>query len=382
MTAPNEKKAVVIFFGRGFRRSPLNYGFLLTEEAQPEVHYFDQRDLTAGSAPAQDGLAAQVWFAAKPGNRPVVQVAIHAQESGAAKPVRWQPTMARVVSLEANCGRMLTLTGDPIWFTWGGFDRAELQVGDYVRCRLLGSPATGMPAGFAFDVARIDYRDPVEQRRLHDYLRLADSEPHSTAARDGTTCSVTDVPCAIPDAAGSASGKTTLRPRKSQWRDLPWAESDFKLDLRNFALPLPAPRRPVTVSARFRPVLEALLEKQASDPKQRVGTISYERMAELFEHGRLMERKKTADEIEDSLLAREEEIRGNAVKLAHEFVRQLSRWLRRRRIDPLKFVECEPKLQRYRLGGGWSDKPCKGDGAATSRFQFEKQETGYGGDDM
>jgi hypothetical protein len=87
-------------------------------------------------------------------------------------------------------------------------------------------------------------------------------------------------------------------------------------------------------------------------------------MAELFERGRLEAQGLAYDDLEAQMHQRRGEIERRSVKLAQECVRQLARWLRRRKIDPGQFLQAEPKAHQYRLGDGWNEKAALGGGEA------------------
>jgi hypothetical protein len=162
--------------------------------------------------------------------------------------------------------------------------------------------------------------------------------------------------------------KQRKRNRKSKWADLPEVTNGFAYDFSTNELRL-SKRRTELVPERFRDVLAELLTRSHNSGRDvaRPGAITYKRMAELFERGRLEQEQKGRadyDELEAKMHQRRGEIERRSVKLAQECVRQLARWLRRRKINPSHFIQAEPKAHQYRLGDGWNQKAALGGGEA------------------
>lgn len=349
MTPAAHQTARVVYWGRGLRVGPAEYGFLLSDETFPRVLFFNAGHLSPDSLPPQAGMVASVGVVTGADGKANLQVTLKPSEPPT--PQQWISStlaLARVVEVQPDSARLVTLPGYSASLRWGSDDAVQLQVGDYVRCRLLESDDSTLKEPLAFDVVRVDFSNPMEQARLEEYVRQASSEA------DGEARTVSD-----------SEIKRRKRNRKSKWADLPEVTKGFTYDLSTNQLRL-SKRRTELVPERFRDVLAELLARSHKPGRDvpRPGAISYRRMAELFERGRLEAQGLAYDDLEAQMHQRRGEIERRSVKLAQECVRQLARWLRRRKIDPGQFLQAEPKAHQYRLGDGWNEKAALGGGEA------------------
>lgn len=362
MTPASHLTARVIYWGRGLRVGPAEYGFLLSEETIPRVLFIDAGHLSPDSLPPQVGMAASVAVWNNADGKQSFQVTLKpAEPSTPKRSMSSSLAMARVVDVQADSVRLVTLPGRSASLTWECDDAVQLQVGDYVRCRLIESDDCGLKEPLAFDAVRVDFSNPMEQARLDDYVRQASGK-------------------SVAGTVTNPMVKRLKRNRKSKWADLPEISEGFKFDSNTNELRLPK-RRPVTVPVRFRDVLAELLARSPEPGKDvpRPGAINYKRMAELFERGRLEEKGQwDYDELEEQMQQRRGEIERRSVKLAQECARQLARWLRRRKINPCDFLQAEPKFHRYRLGDGWDRKAVKGGAEA----HYKRKEEAASDDEM
>lgn len=352
MTPAAHLNARVIYWGRGLQAGPAEYGFLLSDETIPRVLFFDAGHLSPDSLPPQVGIAATVSVWSGADGKEKFQVTL--KPSVPPTPQQWigpSLAMARVVDVRPDSASLVTLPGCNASLRWGSDDAVQLQVGGYVRCRLIESDDSTLKERLAFDVVRVDFSNPMEQARLDEYVRQASGE----AETEARTVSDSEI-------------KQRKRNRKSKWADLPEVTKGFAYDLSTNELRL-SKRRTELVPERFRDVLAELLTRSHKLGRDvpRPGAITYKRMAELFERGRLEQKQKGRadyDELEAMMHKRRGEIERRSVKLAQECVRQLARWLRRRKIDPGQFIQADPKARRYRLGDGWNQKAAQGSGEA------------------
>ncbi len=349
MTPAAHLNARVIYWGRGLQAGPAVYGFLLSDETIPRVLFFDAGHLSPDSLPPQVGMAATVSVWSGADGKEKFQVTLKASEPTTPQQ-RKGPSlaMARVVDVRPDSACLVTLPGCSASLRWGSDDAVQLQVGDYVRCRLIESDDSSLKEPLAFDVVRVDFSNPMEQARLDEYVRQASG----VAETEARTVSDSEI-------------KQRKRNRKSKWADLPEVTEGFAYDLSTNELRL-SKRRTELVPERFRDVLAELLTRSHKPGRDvpRPGAITYKRMAELFERGRLEGQGLDYDEMEAQMHQRRGEIQRRSVKLAQECVRQLARWLRRRKINPSHFIQADPKARRYRLGDGWNQKAALGGGEA------------------
>ena len=223
MTPVASFNAWVIYWGRGLQVGPADYGFLLSEEAAPRVLRFNANHLSPDSLPPQIGMAAYVVVGAGQDGYPSFQLTLRPTEpTSPQRLIIHSLALARVVAVESEAVLLLTLPGQSARLTWGDRDEVQLQVGDYVRCRLIETVNGGLKASVAFDAVRVDFNDPIEQARLEAYLRQSSGEG---VADSGTV--------------GHPVLKRPKRNRKSEWADFPEVKKGIKYDLNRNELQLP-----------------------------------------------------------------------------------------------------------------------------------------------
>jgi hypothetical protein len=131
-------------------------------------------------------------------------------------------------------------------------------------------------------------------------------------------------------------------------------DGPFRYDLQAKSLIMPSGIRH-RVDTRYAEVLDRMFTKEDGFYSVRKSDMDYVTIAALFEVGRWKERhpKWSEAQLEQEARAKGMVIRNNAKKLAQEFRRQFSRWLRDRGIDAGYVITVDRKNDGYKLGAGW-----------------------------
>ena len=135
----------------------------------------------------------------------------------------------------------------------------------------------------------------------------------------------------------------------------PLLTGPFRISLERGVLVLPN-RTLLPLPPRYFQVLSGMFTKDDVGFSVRQSQLSYQSVAFLFEKGKLEEKRKDKTAQKNELKSAFETIKMNSTKIAQEFRRQFSRWLRSNGIDPKFVIKCVKREEIYRLASGWDPK--------------------------
>ncbi len=131
----------------------------------------------------------------------------------------------------------------------------------------------------------------------------------------------------------------------------------FRFDRASSLLVLPGGRN-LKLPLKFARVLEAMTKMDGLGYSIRTSRLGYLEIAVRFETGKLQETKVRLSNLQTKIRIKEEFPRINTEqkKIAQEFARQFSKWLRGNRVDPRAIIKCDAKTNCYHLSYGWHEK--------------------------
>lgn len=420
MNSPGACEGVVLYWGRGFRAEPAEYGFIALHGDSEEIHYFDLTHMADGSLPPAAGALVTCAIASEsaPGAdlSQLKRLKVSAGEPSH-PPRSWSATIAVITASCDSGGTLRCLNGQSARFTReatvGGCPAPEA----FVRCRLL-PPGTQGGSSRAFDVVAIDFTNPIEQARLRSYLAMTETPFSSPPFASTDLVPDATVSQSLTEGSDSLVGLATVGPqqphaseqtppvnrrdvsqptpslrrrrgsRRLEENSPPWISTDIAFDRGLGELHLPG-KRIIKVPLRYRAVLRAMTAKTPDNPKLRASFLTYQEVATKFEEGLRdaeeervskgkLPRKGKARQVMDRRRDNQSGDRGRPARfVAQEFVRCFFKWLRRRKIKPSSVIECDYNAEAYGLAFGWSrHSVAKNDGEVTMQLSGRAAKSG------
>ncbi len=327
------------------------YGFIEPYEtgAPGRIFYFDERSLDCKPDTIAEGDSVEfVVDPAGEGRQQVSRLSRVGRQDARAT-VHSEVVMATVVTSVPTQGfgslRLADGRSTILWFRDIPDPKYVPEVGSRVRCRVLDGP-TGSEVYDVWEAST-----DVEQARTVRGPKPASPRGHLDGPGPAQSTISLPGPQVSPLPRSTSSNSSTAQGAKptSDQGPFKYDISVCKLLLSNgIALDIPA---------RYATVLSALMAK-GGGRWGLVSSLKYEKIALLFEEGKLRECKSGQKNRarEEEIAARRPDIERQAVKIAHEFRRQFGRWLCGKRIDPKAVIKCSKKTQRYCLGTGWDPR--------------------------